>query len=71
LIENKSVRVSLLSILSGDQVVELFDKLNQKEYPSHILNNELDKWGIENKRYKSSLLKSIGHKIKRFSSFRN
>jgi len=71
LIENKSVRVSLLSILSGDQVVELFDKLNQRGYPSYILNNELDKWGIENKRYKSSLLKSIGHKIKRFSSFRN
>lgn len=71
LIENNTVRVSLLSILSGDQVVELFDKLNQKGYPSHILNNELDKWGIENKRYKSSLLKSIGHKIKRFSSFRN
>lgn len=71
LIENNTVRVSLVSILSRDQIVELFDKLNQKGYPSHILNNEADKWGIENKRYKSSLLKSIGHKIKRFSSFRD
>jgi len=69
LIENRTVRLSLVEIFSSDQIVELFDKLNQMGYPSHILNNEADGWGIKNKKYKSSLLKSLGHKIKRFSNF--